>query len=63
LDVNRIYRYLDKYIEKMDHDFISGSSISSSSSADMEVSGCGYGGLGKSGLHEEHDADTLENNE
>jgi hypothetical protein len=62
LDVNRIYRYLDKYIEKKDHDFISGSS-SSSSSAEMEVSGCEYGGFGNSGLHEEHDADTLENNE
>jgi len=65
LDVNRIYRYLDKYIEKMDHNFISGSSSSSSSlSAEMEVSecGCGYGG-GSNVLHEEPDANIIENNE
>jgi uncharacterized membrane protein len=61
LDVNRIYRYLDKYTEKMDPDFISGSGYNSSICSNGGVGGGGGGG-GGGGLHGDIDLDTIENN-
>jgi uncharacterized membrane protein len=58
LDVNRIYRYLDKYTEKMDPDFMSGSGSGCSSS----ICGGGGGGGGGGGLHGESELDIIENN-